>query len=74
MTRAEHLNWCKARALDYVVHGDLDQALVSMLSDLSKHDDTAQSAKIGGSLCVALQLAGQLNTPQQVTDFIIGFN
>jgi hypothetical protein len=34
MTRAEHLNWCKQRALEYVATGDLSQAVASMTSDL----------------------------------------
>jgi hypothetical protein len=36
MTRAEHLAWCKRRALEYVDRGDLEKALNSMLSDLGK--------------------------------------
>lgn len=43
MTREEHLNWCKDRALRYVdVHDDLDQAVASMRSDLSKHSETRE--------------------------------
>lgn len=44
MTRAEHMRWAKNRALDYVVHGDLNGALASLLSDVSKHDDTRDLA------------------------------
>lgn len=39
MERADHLAWCKRRALEYVDAGDLDQAVASMASDLSKHAD-----------------------------------
>ena len=39
-TRAEHLDWCKQRALDYLDRGDLLNAVTSMLSDLDKHPDT----------------------------------
>jgi hypothetical protein len=39
MTRAEHLAWAKARALDYVEAGDLASAVASMISDLGKHDE-----------------------------------
>ena len=35
-TRAEHLAWCKKRALEYVDAGDLLQAYTSMASDLGK--------------------------------------
>lgn len=42
--RAEHLAWCKKRALEYLDHGDVKGALTSMNSDLSKHEDLKQSA------------------------------
>lgn len=45
MTRAEHLQWCKDRAMEYVRAGDYQQAVASMLSDLSKHDETAASSQ-----------------------------
>ena len=35
--REEHLAWAKKRALEYVDTGDLNGALVSMISDLGKH-------------------------------------
>lgn len=40
MTRAEHLAWCKERALEYVDAGDLANAVASMGSDLGKHPET----------------------------------
>jgi hypothetical protein len=40
MTREEHLEWCKARAREYLDQGDVINAIASMLSDLSKHDET----------------------------------
>jgi hypothetical protein len=36
MTRQEHLDWCKGRALEYVKANDLRNAWASMASDLSK--------------------------------------
>lgn len=41
MDRAEHLQWCKDRALAYLNTGDVQQAFSSMASDLAKHPDTA---------------------------------
>lgn len=35
-TRAEHLAWCKARALAELERGDVAGAIVSMISDLGK--------------------------------------
>ena len=40
-TREEHLAICKRRALEYLDAGDVHNAVASMLSDLSKHDETA---------------------------------
>jgi hypothetical protein len=38
-TRDEHLAWCKQRALEYVEHNDLLNAVTSMGSDLDKHPE-----------------------------------
>jgi hypothetical protein len=35
-SRAEHLAWCKARALEYLDSGDPGQAITSFISDLGK--------------------------------------
>jgi hypothetical protein len=40
MTREEHLQWCKDRALEYLNRGDVVNAVTSMMSDLDKHDET----------------------------------
>ena len=39
-TRDEHLQWCKDRALEYWRAGDLVSAVVSMASDMNKHEHT----------------------------------
>lgn len=44
MTRAEHVNWAKGRAHEYVQTGDLGSAVSSMISDLGKHPDTENVA------------------------------
>jgi hypothetical protein len=72
MTRQEHLDWSKKRALEYVKRGDLDNAFASMVSDLNKHPET--SGHIGMSLGIQLKMAGQLNTPASMKKFIEGFN
>lgn len=72
MTRAEHLAWCKQRALEYVAAGDLISALASMGSDLTKHPDTENH--IGMALGLALMMAGQLDTAPKMRAFIEGFN
>ena len=72
MTRAEHLAWCKKRALEYVEIGDLSQALVSMTSDLSKHTETQNHP--GCLLGAGLILGGHLDTPHSMRNWIEGFN
>lgn len=39
-TRAEHIAWCKSRALAHAKQGELSQAVASMVGDLTKHDET----------------------------------
>lgn len=71
-TRAEHLAWCKTRALAYADAGDAKNALASMTSDLGKHPETI--GHVGTQLGMVLLLGGQLRTPEQVREFINGFN
>jgi len=40
MNRQQHLEWCKKRAHGYLAHGDVHNAITSMLSDLQKHPET----------------------------------
>ena len=71
MTRAEHMEWCKQRALAYVDHGDLTNAYASMTSDLSKHPETQDHAAI--PLGMQLMMMGELGTPEKMRKFIEGF-
>ena len=70
MTRAEHLAWCKQRALEYVDRGDLVGAFASMTSDLGKHPETASSQ----DLMVLGMPAYMSGDPRQMREFINGFN
>lgn len=70
MTRQEHLNWCKTRALEYVDQGDNKNAMVSMLGDLGKHPDTENAA----SLAIMLMLTVDSSDKNAVRSFITGFN
>lgn len=71
MTRAEHLAWCKERALEYLPH-DPQQALTSMFSDLGKHPETAGHSGI--KLGFMEMMAGFLTRPSEVEEFIKAFN
>lgn len=71
MTRDEHLQWCKDRALEYVKDGDLEQAVTSMMSDLSKHSD------FRGPTYSMLLMVGMMDIPkgpEAVRRWINGFN
>jgi hypothetical protein len=68
-TRADHLTWCKRRALEYLP-GDAPGALASMISDLSKSDDTKDHPALG--LTMMLMMAGLLSTPDEVRKHIEG--
>jgi hypothetical protein len=72
-SRAEHMDWCKRRALAYVERGELQEGFTSMMSDLQKHPETAGSQPLI-ALGVKLLLNGHLNTPAKMRDFIEGFN
>lgn len=71
MTRQEHLEWCKQRALEYV-DTDPQGAFTSIVSDLGKHPETA--GHLGIQLGMMQLIGGMLNTPAQMRDFIEGFN
>lgn len=69
-TRAEHLAWCKQRALEYVDAGDLQNAYASMASDLGKHPETAGHPGI--ELGMMQLVTGHLRTASDMRDFIEG--
>ena len=71
-TRADHLAWCKRRAMEYVAQGDFVNAFASLASDLGKHPGTADHLAI--QLGMQLILAGQLATAKAMREFIDGVN
>jgi hypothetical protein len=71
-TRAEHLAWCKRRALEYLDRGDRTNAFASMMSDLGKHEETDGHAGI--QLGTMMLFSGLLGTTQEMRKFIEGFN
>jgi hypothetical protein len=74
MTRAEHLQWAKDRALEYADQGDIANAMASLGSDLRKHPDTAASAAIVADLMMPLAMIGDFERPGELRKFIEGFN
>lgn len=73
MTRAEHLQWCKTRAMQYVRMGDYEGAVSSMLSDLRKHEETRNAAT---GVCAQLGMMELLRGPTRegMARYIDGFN
>lgn len=75
MTRAEHLQWCKDRALEYLDPGEdysPQEAVTSMLSDLNKHPDTSIASD--GILTMLGLKAIQSGDREEARRFIVGFN
>jgi len=70
MTRDEHMEWCKKRALEYLPHNPRE-AVTSMMSDLGKHAETKIVGKTLTSLGVWALMKGD---PLSARDFIVGFN
>jgi hypothetical protein len=54
MTRAEHVEWAKGRAIQYVTDGMGSLAMASMLLDLRRHPDTEESARGGLLACLTV--------------------
>jgi hypothetical protein len=72
MTRQEHLDWAKQRALEYAQRGDIKNAVASMLSDLSKHPELERHA--GGDLGMMMLMSGNMRDPLECERWIKGFN
>jgi len=73
MTRDEHLEWAKTRALQYVDAGDPAQGFTSMLSDLRKHPELKNHK--GGEIGVLfMMLPGWISNTAEVRRWIVGFN
>jgi hypothetical protein len=72
ITRAEHLEWCKQRARQYCDRGDAANALLSMFSDMQKHQDTAKHPAV--EMGLMLMMSGGLREPTEARKFIDGFN
>lgn len=71
-TREEHLAWCKERALAYIDRGQINEGLTSMMSDMSKHPETAWPE--GDILTVQLMMIGALSTISEARKHVLGYN
>jgi len=69
-TYDEHMTLSKQRALEYLDRGEVVQAITSMLSDLSKHDETRG---IGEKMAPLGLMAAWNRDPIEARRFIVGF-
>ncbi len=69
--RDTHLAWAKARALEYLDRGDLQQAFTSMLSDLNKHEELRAVGEKMGDIGFLYLMH---NDAAQMRYWIEGFN
>jgi hypothetical protein len=69
MSRAEHLEWCKKRALEYLPREPVE-AMTSMMSDLKKHPELENHA----GLRIAPMCYGGHTDSRAVQKWIEGFN
>ncbi len=71
-TRNEHVEWCKERAEEYLEMEEVDNAYLSMVSDLAKHEETCDHPAI--MLGMQLMFNGSLSGVPEMRKFIQGFN
>lgn len=74
MTRDEHLQWCKNRAMAELKYDPSkpQNAVASMLSDMRKHPETEDH--VGIELGAMLLVSGNLSDEREVKKWIEGFN
>ena len=74
MTRDEHLEWAKRRALEYLDEAhDNQNAFTSMVSDLRKHPELENHAGLEIGV-MFLILPGWINNTEELRRWIVGFN
>lgn len=74
-SRADHLQWCKDRALEYLdpgPHFSINDALASFASDMLKHPETKDHPAL--LLGFQMQMAGLLDTVPAARKWILDFN
>lgn len=74
LSRRDHLNWCKERALTYLANGDQTNAVLSFLSDMSKHEETTLANPTGAILAQLGTFALMSGNDLEIRRWIEGFN
>lgn len=70
-TREQHLEWCKIRAREYLQHGDVMNAVTSMVSDLAKHPETTTEGNT--FIFMLAMIAASSGSIEEARRFIEGF-
>ena len=71
MTRAEHIDWTKARALEYLDRGEAANAVSSFTSDLNKSEETARLSATVGYLLMGCLFIGDTHVAKSIIqDFL----
>lgn len=73
VSRSAHLDWAKARAIEYIDAGQMNEAFTSFASDIGKHPQTADLGEYIALVGMPQLMAGQLNDPAEMRRFIGGF-
>lgn len=73
MTRSEHLQWCKDRALELINKGHIAEGMASFTSDMGKHPETNETLQDGLSHQI-IMLALFTNNSSDCANAINGFN
>jgi hypothetical protein len=71
MTRDEHIEWCKARAREYLDAGDVVNAIASKMTDVTQHPETTQV--LSPTLTSFGMMAAQNNDLAAARRFVEGF-
>lgn len=71
MTRAEHVAWSKACAIEYVDRGELANAVASMMSDMGKHPECGGNGLLLAAMGI---MGGHECRADEVRRWIDGFN
>lgn len=69
--RQKHLDWCKARAAEYIKLGDQTQAFASFMSDMRKNEETANHPVLG--LFASMFFEGHFKTTEELGKYIEDF-
>jgi hypothetical protein len=72
MDRAEHLQWCKDRAIELLDLGEYANSIALMVSDLGKHPDTQNHPAL--NVTIRILIADQPLTENKIRKWIEGFN